>query len=131
MKVKLSSLKVAQLDKLLKERNLARSGNKAEKIATLMAACGADDVEIDDAESQDDFLGFDELAPNNGSLEVQMTELKQVVMSLAQSVRQLSINSGRTASTANTQSRLVSGGFRKYVWVPERLYSYDTRFPPH
>lgn len=101
MKAKLNSLKVAQLNELLRERNLPQSGNKADKIAALMALCGSDEVEIDDNESQDDFRGFDEAETNENSMQRQMAELRSVVMSLAQSVQQLTVNSGRSEGTTS------------------------------
>lgn len=101
MKVKISSLKVAELDKLLLARSLPRTGNKSEKIARLMACNGNDEVEVEDSESQEDFHGFDEAETGDDSLTSQMRELKDIMLTLARSVQQLTTLSTERAITSN------------------------------
>lgn len=127
MIVKFSTLKVEQLNVLLKYKKLPLSGNKAEKIAKLVEVFGGEEGEVSDDVFEEEFHGFE--VPE---WQMQMADLRNMVYSLTQSVQQLAVygaerqihtdseNSGgnQIASHVETQTSTgMSGALKDYIAV--------------
>ncbi|XP_036347413.1 uncharacterized protein LOC118756776 [Rhagoletis pomonella] len=76
--MKLSNLTVAQLNVLLRNNELAISGNKAHKVAALMEFLGTDEVELQEVPSVEPW-------------EQPFNQLQELVLSLANSVKSIEI----------------------------------------
>ncbi|XP_017467208.1 PREDICTED: uncharacterized protein LOC108359750 [Rhagoletis zephyria] len=77
--VKLANLSVAQLNTLLRENDVSVTGNKAHKVAALMAALGTDEVEVQEL-------------PIVEPWEQRFSQLQELVLSLANSVEAIEVS---------------------------------------
>ncbi|XP_017489445.1 PREDICTED: uncharacterized protein K02A2.6-like, partial [Rhagoletis zephyria] len=77
--VKLANLSVAQLNTLLRENDVSVTGNKAHKVAALMAALGTDEVEVQEL-------------PTVEPWEQPFSQLQELVLSLANSVKAIEVS---------------------------------------
>lgn len=76
MGIKIDSLNVSQLNKLLRNANISATGNKAHKVATLMAALGSDEIDASEVEQEEPW-------------ERPINELKDMITELARSMQML------------------------------------------